>query len=422
LKWKQVSQNLFIREMPNGMTLLGQPMEGVSSAAMTLLVPLGSAHDPAGLEGGASILCEWMFRGAGDMDSRRLNDALDELGAEHSECVLSEHLQFSSAQLGVNLHQVLRIYADIIRRPTLDDAAFEPCRELTLADLESLEDEPARKCSLLLAENFYPWPLGRSIYGSRESLCSASASTLRSHALGGMSPRGAIIAVAGNIDWPAFCAQTQDLFEDWRTPPQDPINVQPARRGCAFLKKDSSQVYISLAHKSVTVGHKLYYAARLAESVLSGGMSSRLMDELRDKRGLVYSVNSRYHSLKEHAGIFTTAGTTPQRAQQTLDVMIDVMARLGEGVTDEELARSKAQLKSFLIMQGESTSSRSAALAGDWYFLRRLRTLDELSSAVDSVTTDELVEYATQFPARDFTVVLVGPDELKLPRGARHAL
>lgn len=408
-----MSQNLFIREMPNGITLLGQPMEGVSSAAMTIVVPVGAAHDPQGMEGAAAILVQWMMRGAAGQTSRQLNDALDALGSERGENVISEHLQFSTVQLGTNLREVLEIYADILRRPNFDDDPFEPCRELTSADLESLEDEPARKCNNLLRERFYPWPMGRNIFGNACSLANITPGALREHAQKSLTPHGVIISVAGQVDWPAFCEHADELLGDWAGPKPQPLVLKPPAKDTLFVQKDTSQVYIALAHEAPPAGHAQHYAARLAESVLSGGMSSRLMTELRDKRGLVYNVSSRYSAIRNFAGLFTTAGTTPQRAQQTLEVMVEELTRIAKGVTEEELARSRAQLKSSLIMQGESTSSRSSVLCSDWLHLRRLRTLAELSNAIDAITPDDVLQYARHWPARQFTMVQIGPEPLQ---------
>ena len=405
-----MSEQLFVKELPNGLTVLGQRMETVSSAAMCFVVPAGTAHDPPGCDGAAAVAGEWHVRGAGDRDTRQLNDALDALGCQHSESVQSHHQQFSAALLGRSLPDLLTIYADIILRPRLEDATFEPCRALTLQDLASLEDEPARKCNVLLQEKFYPDPLGRCTYGTAESLNALTPDALRGHVRGRFTPKGSIVSVAGDVDWNAFCDTIEKLFGDWTTPPAAGPNEKPPSGGVTHIPKDSAQAHIALAHAAVPIHHEQYYAARMAETVLSAGMSSRLFTEVREKRGLVYHVSCRYHSLKEHAGMFTYAGTVPEKAQETFDVTVGEIRRLAEGVTDDELTRAKTQLKSALVMQGESTSARASALAGDWYHLRRLRSLQELSDAIDAVTANDVVEYLRDHPAGDFTVLVVGPE------------
>ena len=267
---------------------------------------------------------------------------------------------------------------------------------------------------MLLRENFYPYPLGRCVYGKAESLQDITPQALRSHIHKNFTPPGTILSAAGNIDWQRFCSLAEDLFGDWSAEQTETVKTAPPRAGLTHIKKDSAQVHIGLAHRSCNISNPLYYAARLAETVLSGGMSSRLFTEVREKRGLVYHVSSRYHSLKDHAGMFTYAGTPPDRAQQTLEVTIGELRRLAEGVEPDEMARARTQLKSALIMQGESTTARTNALTSDWYHLRRLRGLEELSKAIENVTVDDVLEYLNNFPAEKFTAVIIGPEPLDM--------
>ena len=143
--------------------------------------------------------------------------------------------------------------------------------------------------------------------------------------------------------------------------------------------------------------------------VLSGGAAARLHTELREKRGLVYHVSASYHSLKDHAGVFAYAGTRPELAQQTFDMTIGEIRRLADGIDDDEMDRAKTQLKSALIMQGESTVARANALASDHYHLGRLRSLAELSDAIDATTADDVLQHVRTHPAGNFTVLVIGP-------------
>ncbi len=405
-----MTEQFFTKEFPNALTLVAQRMDNVSSAAMMFRLPAGAATDPSGSAGAAAVAVEWCLRGAGDRDSRALNDALDSLGCQHHEAVGGRHMGLSATVLGRNLTEVLAIYADIILRPTLGEETFEPCRDLVRQDLASLEDQPARKCNVLLQEKFYPSPLGRCPYGTPESLEALTPEAAREHIRRRMAPGGSILSVAGNIDFSRLCDAVEEHFGAWCTPPPAPVETSPPAGGFTHIRKDSAQTHIALAHRSVPIRNEHYYAARVAETILSAGMSSRLFTEVREKRGLVYHVSSRYHSLKDHAAMLTYAGTVPEKAQETFDVTVGELRRLAEGVTDQELARAKTQLKSSLIMQGESTAARAGAIAGDWYHLGRLRGLKELSSAVDAVTEKDILAYLRACPARDFTILIIGPD------------
>lgn len=405
-------EKYFTERLDNGMVLLGEEMPNVSSASMMVLTPAGAAHSPADAPGAAAIGSEWLLRGAGDRDTRGIHDALDFLGCRHHEAVRSEHISLSAAQLGSNLPDVLAIYADILRRPGLSDETFEPCRALIEQDLASLEDEPARKCTLTLREKFFPPPLGRCVFGDAETLAKTKASQVREHMAAGVGPAGTILAVAGKIDWQAFRRQAVDLFENWQGAPGKEIPTTSAPGGVTHIRKDSAQTHIGMAHRSVTIDHQRYYAARVAEMVLSGGMASRLFTEVREKRGLVYHVSSRYNSLRSCAAMLTYAGTTPPKAQETFEVTVGELRRLADGVAADEMDRARTQLKSALVMQGESTEARAAAMANDWYFLSRLRGLGELSDAIDAVTVDDVMAYLAERPARDFTILVIGPEPI----------
>ncbi|MGC9455361.1 MAG: M16 family metallopeptidase [Phycisphaerae bacterium] len=405
-----MSEKFYTRQLPNGMMLLGQRMEHVTSASLAVAVPAGAARDDDSAAGAAAVAREWMLRGAGERDTRQLNEALDSLGCRHSEDVRSEHLVVSAGQLGTKLPDVLSIVADVLRRPRLADDGFEPSRELTLQELTSLEDEPIRKCFTLVRERFYPHPLGRCPYGSAETLKSLTPDAVRESFRRNVSPDGTILAVAGDIDWDSFVEHAERQFGDWSADAPPQVQTRPPADGVTHIPKQTAQAHIALAHRSATISDPHYYAARMAETVLSGGMSSRLFTEVREKRGLVYHVSARYHGLKDHAGIFTYAGTTPENAQETLDVTVGELRRLREGIGDDEMDRARTQLKSSLVMQGESTGARAAALAADWYHLRRLRSLREISEAVDAVTKDHVMEYLEKYPAENFTVLVIAPE------------
>ncbi|MFP4106968.1 MAG: M16 family metallopeptidase [Phycisphaerae bacterium] len=405
-----MTETFHVKEYPSGLTLLGMPMPLVSSAAFTIALPGGAAYDPEPALGAGNVGIEWLFRGAGDMDTRALNDALEALGCDHGESVRSTHLVLSAVQLGRNLPKVLEIYADILRRPRLEDQTFQPSRQLALQDVLGLEDEPARKANILLREKFYPSPLGRCVFGHEQTLRAMTAEPIRAHLNRCLSPNGAIVSVAGNFEWDTLVGHVDELLGDWTKPALPPLEITPPENGVNHLEKDSAQSHIAMGHATVPLGHEHYYSARLAETVLSGGMASRLFTEVREKRGLAYSVGSSYHCVKDHAGIFTYVGTRPELTQETFDVTTGEIRRLAEGIDGEEMQRARVQLKSGLVMQGESTRSRAGSMASDWYLLGQVRTLEQIARATQEVTIDQVMDYLRQMPATDFTVLVIGPE------------
>jgi predicted Zn-dependent peptidase len=391
-------------------------MEHVRSAALNFLVPAGCVYDPPGQPGLASILAEMITRGAGQRDSRELSLALDNLGLDRDEGVGSMHLRFWGATLAQNLPAALEIYSDILRRPHLPKEEIDPVRALALQELQALEDEPKAKVMVELRRRHFPPPLGNDRRGTVESLESMNVDSVRRHFQRTFQPHGTILSVAGNIEWKPLKDQVERLFGDWSGDELPTFHMGKAPGGRGHLAKETTQTQIAIAYPSVPFGHADYYAAQGAVHVLSGGMSARLFTEVREKRGLCYAVWASYMTFKDRACILCYAGTTNERAQETLTVTLEEVLRLKEGIAKDEIGRLQAGLKSSLIMQEESTSARAGALASDWYYLGRVRTLEEIQTAVNSLTPKKIVAHLHRYPPRDFTIVTLGPKSLRLPQ------
>jgi predicted Zn-dependent peptidase len=400
--------------LPNGMVLLGEPMAGVESVAFDFMLPAGVAWMPPGCGGAANVISEWIFRGAGPWDSRKLGDAMDGLGLHRSTSIGSSHLYIGAALESSNLAQALALYSDIILNPHLGDEQFEPARQLIIEEVRGLEDEPRQKVMVELRKRFYPEPLGRSTVGELNDLQGLTAAKIRELAGSYLNVPQAIFSVAGKYGFDAVCRQIEGVFGPKRGEPLNPLVV--GFRGPAYthIPNDGAQVHIGLMTRTARFVDKEYYDARTAASVLSGGMSARLFTEVREKRGLCYAIGAKYHSLKEAAGISCYAGTAPEKAQETLDVVIGEFRRLSEGISEEELERAKVGLKSSLIMQSESSSSRSGSIGSDYYMLGRVRTLDEIKEKIEACTVDSVLGFLRANPFEEFTVVTIGPREVRV--------
>jgi predicted Zn-dependent peptidase len=409
-----VAQEVYHHTFPNGLTLLAERMEDVRSAALNFMVPAGYVFDPQEHPGLASVLSEWIVRGAGKRDNRQLTLALDNLGLDRSESVGSIHTRFWGATLAKNLAAALELYADILRRPHLPEEELEPVQALAVQEILSIEDDPRQKVMIELRRRHYPYPLGRDHRGTEEGVTSLTPDVVRKHYQHYFQPQGTILAVAGNIDWNALRDKVEHLFGDWKGAGAPTFRPQTAPGGMAHLEKETTQTQIALAYPSVPFGHADYYAAMGAVNVLSGGMSGRLFTEVREKRGLCYAVSASYQTFKDIGAILCYAGTTNERAQETLVVTLRELARLKEGVEDDEVQRVKAGLKSSMIMQEESTSARAGALASDWYYLGRVRTLEEIQAAIDGLSPAGIVDYARRYPPRNPTLVTLGPLPLNI--------
>jgi predicted Zn-dependent peptidase len=398
----------------NGMVLLGEPMEAVESVAFGYMMPAGAARMPDGCCGAANVIADWIFRGAGDKDSRQLSDAIDSLGLARSRSVGSSHIAVGAALEAGNLEHALDLYADIILKPSLKDDQFKLARQLAMDDVLSLDDDPRQKVMLRLREQFYPSPLGRSTVGDIEELKALTGEKSRQIIADRFGLPQTIFSVAGKYDFDAVCQRIQGLFESGPKENGETITLGPRWGKYTHIDNDGAQVHIGLMTETVKPDDENYYNVRVAISVLSGGMSARLFTEVREKRGLCYAIGARYHGLKETAGIMSYAGTTPDKAQQTLDCIIGEFNRLSEGISEEEIDRAKVGLKSALILQSESSGSRAAAIASDHYILGRIRSLDEIKDRIEAVSADSVLTFLRNNPFGDFTVVTIGPRQVNV--------
>jgi predicted Zn-dependent peptidase len=406
-------QDFFQHTFPSGLTLLGEKMSAVQSAAMTLMLPAGSAYDPENLSGSATVLSELVLRGAGSRDSRQLTDYLDSLGLQRAASVSTHHTRFSCAAVADRVMDSLAAYSDIVLRPRLPAKDFKPARELALQSLKGLEDDPRQKLLVELRKQFLPDPLGRNPMGRAADLKKLNLQSCQHHWKRLFHSRGAILAFAGNIDFARIKDETQKHFGDLTPAPTEKFDlIQPTHRA-HHLKQKSEQTHIGIAYNAPPETDPDYYVLRAIMEVFGGGMSSRLFTEVREKRALCYSVWAGYTGINPLGAILIYAGSSNDRAQATLDCILSEINRLSDGITQPELDRAKIGLKAGTILQGESTSARCGAIAHDWFTRGRLRTLTEIDKEIDAISLDRANGYLRSHTRGPFTIVTVGPKPLK---------
>ncbi len=410
-----VTEPIQIHEYENGLTLVTQRMDWVESAAFSLLVPGGCARDPRPLLGLANLTCEMVQRGCGARDSRQFVCDLENLGVDHSASVSNAHTSLGGAMPAEKLIEAIAIHADLVQRPHLPADQLEDARQACMQEIRALEDDLAQRAMRELRLRRYGDPYGRHSQGTLEALRRITLDDVRRFFADTYRPNGAILSVAGKIDFPRLRDEVGCRFADWAASPVPCQAELPGSGTPCHIPHESNQTHITISYESVPYAHPDYYQARAAVGVLSDGMSSRLFTEVREKRGLCYAVYAVCHTLRDRGSVFCYAGTTAERAQETLDVVIHELRELAAGVRPDELQRLKARLKSSLIMQQESSSARSSSIAADWYYLGRVQTLDEVGRIVDQLTCDSINHYLADHPPADFLVVTLGPRELELP-------
>ena len=385
----------------------------MQSAAMALLLPAGSAGDPAHRSGSAAVLSDLVLRGAGNRDSRQLTDYLDSLGLQRSAGASVYHTRFGCAAVAERVIESLPAYADIILRPHLPADGFRAARDQALQALAGLKDDPRQMLLVKLRESFLPFPLGRNPMGEPADLKKLTVESCRADWKKRYHANGAILAMAGNIDFARIRDAAAKQFAELKKSPVTRLKLVQPKARVHHVKQKSEQTHIGIAFPSVPETDPDYYAVRAAMEAFGGGMSSRLFTEVREKRALCYSVWAGYTSLKSSGAILSYAGSSNDRAQATLDCILSEIHRLSSGITEPELDRAKIGLKAATIMQGESTSARCGSIAHDFFMRGRIRTLSEIEHEINRLTLDRVNAYLSDHPPGPFTIVTVGPKPLK---------
>lgn len=409
-------QIILSHRFENGLTLVAQPMPWLESAAFAISVPAGCRYDPADKKGLANYTCEMVLRGSGNLTNRQFVEALEFNGVDHSSNVSVYNTNFGGSMLASQLHETLALFATMLRQPRLPEDQMEDGRQVCFMEVAALEDELARRAILELRTRFYGDPDGRSCEGSFDSIKSITIEDIKSFHEQHYRPDETIISVAGKFDWDTLKDHVGSLLGDWSSKPAASISATSPTRQSHHISFPSEQTHIAIGYPALPYSSDDYFLNRGSVGVLSDGLSSRLFTEVREKRGLCYTVSASYHSLRDQGQVVCYSGTTTERAQETLDVLIEQLTLLRQGIDDAELRRLQVQVRSSLIMQQESCRARANAIAGDWMHLGRVRTLDEINEKISGLTVESINQFLTDQPPRDFVVVTLGAQSLEFQR------
>lgn len=404
-----------LTELPNGLTVVIEEMPHFESVAYDLHIPGGYVAESESERGLSILLSELTERGAGGLDSRGLSDAYDAIGARHGCSASNDRFLYRGNVVRSVLPEALRLLSLQIREPMLPEGEIDSIKELLAMDLKSLYDAPSRLVMVELTKQFMPHPYNRAGYATEEGLENITHSAAGALWRSSYQPKGAILSISGNCVKKDILKLIDTYFGQWKgegieLPRFDSLPKFQKRH----VSMDTAQVQIALAYPTVKFGDENYYTAKVANEILSGGMFGRLFIEVREKRGLCYSVNSRHSSGRNMGAVYAYAGTTPERAHETLTVMIEVLKGLRGTVSEDELKRAKANLKASLVIGEESPAARAGSNAGDWWVAKRIRSLAEVVSGIDAVTAKDIDAYIEQYPPTEFTLVTLGSKEVAL--------
>jgi len=413
-----LKQSLHSTTLGNGITIVGEHLPELESVAVAFHAPAGAIHDPPGRCGLATVTGEMCLRGAGTRDSRRLVEDLESAGVQWAQGVSSTHISVSGAMVARHLPEVLPIFADILRRPLLPADELPAARQMVLQNLAGIEDDPAHRTLATLRRLQSPAPWGMPTEGVSAEVEAIEIDEVRGFVARHLQPDGMIVSVAGRIEWDDLVRRVETLLGDWPATGTPRVATGPRGPAALHVPHDAQQTHIAVGWPQPPYRDDASHEATAALAVLGGGPSSRFFTEIRERRALCYTVSAGYQTSRDFAHAVCYSGTSAERAQETLDVMLAEIARLPGTITRDEVDRVKARAKSGLIMQQESSAARAGAIARQWYHLASLRTLGEELVRYDQLDVAAIEAWLEAHPPRDLTVVSLGREPLEV----RHAL
>jgi predicted Zn-dependent peptidase len=397
-----------------GATLAVEHMPGARSTAVAWLLPVGTSGDAPEREGESTVLSELILRGAGPLPSRDLSNAFDALGAQRHGSPAVHHISLGALCLGDRLHELLRLLTLVVRQPRLEPASLDAVRALAVQALDSLKDEPQQLAGLALREHAMPAPFNRSGFGTHAGLAALSAEGLQAAWRRRAVPGGTIIGIAGDVHAERTRDELERLLAGWTGTAVEQREAAPAGRGRHLVRVDTQQTHMALGMPAPRDGHPAAYALRVASRVLGGATSSRLFTEVREKRGLCYSVGSSLALGRDRGLMQVYAGSTHERAARTLECIHTELARFEQGITAEEFELALVGAKSALVMAGESTSARAMAIASSVYRCGRAESLREVAAEFERLTLPgvnaAIAEHMGAAWRSEETLVIVAPE------------
>jgi predicted Zn-dependent peptidase len=402
--------------LDSGVRVVTERMESVRSVALGLWIGTGSAAEGEPEAGLSHLIEHMLFRGTARFGSLEIDQMFDAMGAELNAGTGKETTSVYSRVLDRHLERAFDVMADMVWRPAFEGSELEQEREIVLEEIAMYEDDPQDKVFDVLGEAvFGSHPLGRAIIGRADVVGSVAPGALRAFHAARYVPSNVVVAAAGSVDHDRLVALVEEAGIERRgqTPPHlpDAPGAEPAR--VRFFAKETEQYHVCLGAPGLARHDERRFALRVLDNILGGTSSSRLFQEVREKRGLAYSVYS-FQSLYAGTGqIGLYLGTRPDNVGRALQVVADELERFrSEPATAEELARSKENVKGRVLLALESTTARMNRLGSSVLGDLPLLSVDEVEARIDAVTLEDLRELAGELLAPDrLSAAGIGADE-----------
>jgi predicted Zn-dependent peptidase len=415
-------RNLRRTVLPNGLIVLTERMEHLRSVAMGVWVKSGSRCEPAETNGISHFVEHMVFKGTRSRSALNIAREMDSIGGNLDAFTGKETICFNVKSLADHVPIALDVLADLVLNPTFASGDIERERGVILEEIKIDEDNPDVLVHELFTQNFWKdHPLGKPILGTTTTVGKLDQGKLFDYHGGRFLGSNMIFSAAGNLEHDQFVEEVSRKFADLRL--GEAVHEEQAPEASARIvlrnKKALEQVQICMGVPSPSITDDNRYVTLILNTVLGGGMSSRLFQTIREERGMVYSIYSDLNPYRDTGTLCIYAGTSVGKALEVVDLILIELRKLKEAtLSDEELTRAKDQVKGNILMGLESSNSRMANLARQEMYFQQFFTVEEIIARIDAVQAEQVQTMAQRlFDPNRIAVTLLGRlDGIKMTR------
>jgi predicted Zn-dependent peptidase len=399
-----------VSRLANGLRVATDRIQTVDTVSLGIWVDVGTRHEPAAINGAAHFLEHMAFKGTERRSARAIAEEIEAVGGHLNAYTSRESTAYYAKVLKEDLPLALDILSDILQNSTFDPEELERERTVILQEIGQANDTPDDIIFDHFQECAYPeQAMGRPVLGRPEIIRGLSRDAVVSYLRDHYGAQRMVLAAAGNLEHERLVDLAETVLSD--LPAERDVTTEPARYtgGDRREDRDLEQLHLVLGFPGVTLGDPDYYAASVLSTAFGGGMSSRLFQEIREKRGLVYAIHSFVHGYRDGGLFGIYAGTGEDEAAELVPALCEEAMKLQDGLTAIELSRAKAQMKAGLLMSLESTSARCEQLAQHLLIYGTPFDPPEVVRRIESVDDAAIRRVVSRWRSAPPTVAALGP-------------
>lgn len=397
-----------ISKLASGLTVVTDNMPHLETAALGVWAGVGGRDEQPNEHGISHLLEHMAFKGTTGRSSREIVEEIEAVGGDLNAGTSTETTSYYARVMKADVPLALDVLADILANPAFEPDELEREKNVIVQEIGAAQDTPDDVVFEHLNELCYPdQPMGRSLLGTAKTLRAFNRDSLRGYLSTHYRGPDMVVAAAGAVDHEQVVAEAERRFASFEaTPGPKPQAAQFGKGGAKVVHRELEQAHLTLALEGVPQTDLSLFSLQVFTNILGGGMSSRLFQEVREKRGLCYSIYT-FHAPYTDTGFFGLyTGTDPADAPEMMEVVVDIMNDSVETLTEAEIARAKAQMKAGLLMALESCSSRAEQLARHVLAYGRPQTAQELVARIDAVSVESTRDAARALLSRSRPAVV----------------